>query len=174
MNAIQLLTCNPHFSSENSKRRIPEAKGPFGKARKRGVSRSKTPNISSAQDLAKQENLKHIDDIFGQYKADDRQRLLRKSSASQLPVSAPAGNLLEGSGPSTSFQLGTSANGIKTPKEVLLYGFGRDQQWAAISKFEEIAKGTIYEEYERHPSDPRYGVSLNVLWISHAISVHSL
>lgn len=147
------------FSSENSKRRIPEERGPFGKARKRGVSRSKTPNISSAQDLAKQENLKHIDDIFAQYKADDRQKSLRKSSASQLPVSASAPNLLETGGLSASFQAGASTNGIKIPKEVILYGFGEGQQWAAISKFEEISNGTIYEEYERQPQEPKFGLS---------------
>lgn len=146
------------FSSENSKRRIPEEKGPFGKARKRGVSRSKTPNISSANDLAKQENLRHIDDIFAQYKADDKQKSLRKSSAPQVPVSASAPNLLDTGVLSVSFQPGTSTSGVKIPKEVILYGFGKDQQWAAISKFEEISGGTIYEEYERQPSDPRYGL----------------
>ena len=146
-------------SSENSKRRIPEEKGPFGKARKRGVSRSKTPNISSAHDLAKQENLKHIDDIFAQYKADDRQKSLRKTSTPQAPVSASAPNLLEAAGPSASFAAGASTTGVRIPKEVILYGFGKDQQWAAIAKFEEISGGTIYEEYERQPSDPRYGLS---------------
>lgn len=147
------------FSSENSKRRIPEERGPFGKARKRGVSRSKTPNISNAQDLVKQENLKHIDDIFAQYKADDKQKSLRKSSASQLPVSASAPNLLEAGGLSSSFQAGTPTNGVKIPKEAILYGFGEGQQWAAISKFEDISNGTIYEEYERQPQDPKFGLS---------------
>jgi hypothetical protein len=149
----------PVSSSENSKRRIPEEKGPFGKARKRGVSRSKTPNISSAHDLAKQENLKHIDDIFAQYKADDRQKSLRKTSTPQAPASASAPNLLEAAGPSAPFQAGASTSGVRIPKEVMLYGFGKDQQWAAIAKFEEISGGTIYEEYERQPSDPRYGLN---------------
>ena len=148
-------------SSEPSKRRIPEEKGPFGKARKRGVSRSKTPNISSAHDIAKQENLKHIDDIFAQYKAEDRQKSVRKSSASQVPVSVSATNLLDAGGIPASFQPVTSTSGVKIPKEVILYGFGKDQQWAAISKFEEISRGTIYEEYERQPSDPRYGLSFS-------------
>lgn len=147
------------FSSETSKRRIPEERGPFGKARKRGISRSKTPNISSAQDLAKQENLKHIDDIFAQYKQDDKQKSLRKSSTSQLPISASAPNLIDAAGPASSFQNGVSTNGAKIPKEVILYGFGEGQQWAAISKFEEISRGTVYEEYERQPQDPRYGLS---------------
>jgi hypothetical protein len=147
------------FSSENSKRRIPEERGPFGKARKRGVSRSKTPNISSAQDLAKQENLKHIDDIFAQYKADDKQKSLRKSSSSQLPVSASAPSLLDAGGLASSFQAGAPTNGVKIPKEVILYGFGEGQQWAAISKFEEISNGTIFEEYERQPQDPKFGLS---------------
>lgn len=43
----------------------------------------------------------------------------------------------------------------------MLYGFGEGQQWAAISKFEEISGGLIYEEYERQPSDPRYGTSFS-------------
>ncbi|KAF1977915.1 hypothetical protein BU23DRAFT_550579 [Bimuria novae-zelandiae CBS 107.79] len=148
-------------SSENSKRRIPEEKGPFGKARKRGVSRSKTPNISSAHDLTKQENLKHIDDIFSQFKADDKQKSLRKSSASQVPVSTSTPNLLDTGGLSASFQAGAPTNGVKVPKEVMIYGFGKDQQWAAISKFEEISGGTIYEEYERQPSEGRYGLSFS-------------
>ncbi|KAJ4297558.1 hypothetical protein N0V90_005450 [Kalmusia sp. IMI 367209] len=147
------------FSSENSKRRIPEEKGPFGKARKRGVSRSKTPNISSAQDLAKQENLKAIDDIFARYKADDKQRSLRKSSSSQLPVTTSAPNLLDAGGLSASLQSGAPVNGTKVSKEVIIFGFGKDQQWAAINKFEEISKGCIYEEYERGPRDSKFSLS---------------
>lgn len=139
---------------------MPEEKGPFGKARKRGVtSRSKTPNISSAQDLAKQENLKAIDDIFARFKADDKQKSLGRSSSSQNPLSASAPNLLEAGVSTASLPNGASINGSKTPKEVIIYGFGQDQQWAAINKFEEISKGTIYEEYERAPRDSKFSLS---------------
>ena len=149
-------------SSENTKRRIPEERGPFGKARKRGVSRSKTPNISSANDLARQENLKRIDDIFTQYKADDRQKSsLRQSSSAQAPVSATAPGLTEAGPLNASFQPGPSRNGIKVPTEVMLWGFGDGQQYAAIARFEEISGGLIYEEYERQPSEGRYNINFS-------------
>jgi hypothetical protein len=148
-------------SADHSQRRLPEERGPFGKARKRGVSRSKTPNSKNAEDGAKlHESIKTIDDIFLRHKADtDKQRSLgRKSSgpASQLPVSASAPNLLETGG--LSFQGGVSTNaGAKEPKEVILYGFGSEIQWAAISHYEIVSGGIIYEEYERDGKDPRYG-----------------
>ncbi|KAF2639397.1 hypothetical protein P280DRAFT_430030 [Massarina eburnea CBS 473.64] len=151
---------------EHSSRRLPEERGPFGKARKRGISRSKTPTAKSAEDSVKLENIKAIDDIFFRQKAElDKQRTTgRKSSgpASQLPVSASAPNLLfaEPGGISTSFQGNASTStGAREPSEVILYGFGSEIQWAAIVHFEIVSGGIIYEEYERDPRDARYGAA---------------
>ncbi|CAI6262458.1 unnamed protein product [Periconia digitata] len=141
-----------YADSDNGSRRIPEERGPFGKARKRGLSRSRTPNAKVAEDTTKSKNLQAIDDIFARVKADivpqQSQSIGRKSSgpASQLPTSASTSN--EG--------LLASAT-AKEPKEVILYGFGSDAQWFAISHFEKVSMGIIFEEYERNPSGPKYG-----------------
>jgi hypothetical protein len=149
-------------SSENTQRRIPEEKGPFGKARKRGTSRSRTPNTKHVEDTAKLENLRAIDDIFLRHKVEtDKQRSLSgRNSISQVPVSASAPNLLEAGGLSSSFQSGAlSTPATKEPKEVILYGYGHESQWAAISHFEKVSKGIIYEQYERDPRGGKYGFS---------------
>lgn len=163
----------PRNSSEHAQRRIPEEKGPFGKARKRGTSRSKTPSAKNVEDQAKLENLRAIDDIFTRHKADvDKQKSLsgRKSSgpAGQVPVSASAPNLLEAGGLSGSFQAGVSTNNaVKEPKEVILYGYGNEVQWAAISHYERVSGGVIYEQYEREPSGQRYGFAFTPQRASH-------
>ncbi|KAF2689579.1 hypothetical protein K458DRAFT_475030 [Lentithecium fluviatile CBS 122367] len=151
-----------YADSESIQRRIPEEKGPFGKARKRGVSRSRTPNTKHVEDTAKLENLRAIDDIFTRYKAEtDKSRSLSgRASTSQVPISASAPNLLEAGGLSSSFQ--TSAlptPATKEPKEVILYGYGNEVQWAAISHFERVSGGIIYEQYERGPQGGKYGLS---------------
>lgn len=140
-------------SPEHGARRIPEERGPFGKARKRGLSRSRTPTAKIVEDTAKSRSLQAIDDIFSRVKAEkvpqQPQSMGRKSSgpASQLPTSASTSNLPDG--PLTN----TAA---REPKEVILYGFGSEAQWAAISYFEKVSGGVIYEEYERNPSGPKY------------------
>ncbi|KAH7359919.1 hypothetical protein BKA66DRAFT_471885 [Pyrenochaeta sp. MPI-SDFR-AT-0127] len=149
--------------SDQKQRRIPEEKGPFGKARKRGTSRAKTPTTKSAADEAKLDNLRAIDDIFGRYKADeDKKRSVRGAGAvANLPPSASAPNLIDTGGLSASFQAGgaTTAGSVKEPKEVILYGYGTDAQWAAISQYERISSGLIYEEYDREPYNPKFGYS---------------
>jgi hypothetical protein len=111
-------------SSDKNQRRIPEEKGPFGKARKRGTSRAKTPTQNSALDLAQRDNDKRIDDIFGSFKTESYQRSIRVGSGSvaALPPSASAPNLIDAGGLSVSFQAGASTNAsAKEPKEVILY-----------------------------------------------------
>lgn len=153
-------------SSDKNQRRIPEEKGPFGKARKRGTSRAKTPTANSAADAAREGNNRIIDDIFGRYKADeDKKRSIRGASGAvaALPQSASVPNLIDAGGLSQSYQAGASANAgaIKEPKEVILYGYGADAQWAAISHFEKVSNGIIYEEYDREPYNPKLGISFS-------------
>lgn len=158
-------------SSDQNQRRVPEEKGPFGKARKRGTSRAKTPTTKSAADEAKLENLRAIDDIFGRFKADeDQKRSISSRPNAALPPSASAPNLIDASnGLSTSFAAGASnATGLnREPKEVILYGYGSDAQWAALSYYEKVSNGMIYEEYDREPYNPKFGYSFMSQRASH-------
>lgn len=72
-------------------------------------------------------------------------------------MSAP--NVLETGGLSASFQSGVNGATTKEPTEVILYGFGNEVQWAAISQYEKISGGIIYEQYEREPNGQRFGLS---------------
>jgi len=55
---------------------------------------------------------------------------------------------------------GGTSNTAKEPTEVMLYGYGRDQQWASIDFYEKISGGCIYEDYDRQPPYQRYDMSL--------------
>ncbi|OAL49977.1 hypothetical protein IQ07DRAFT_510092 [Pyrenochaeta sp. DS3sAY3a] len=147
--------------SDQNQRRIPEEKGPFGKARKRGTSRVKTPTSRNAADEARTENLRAIDDIFGRLKADEDKKRSLSARPAALPPSSSAPNLIEAGGLSTSFQAGgaTTSGAVKEPKEVILYGYSSDAQWAAISYYEKVSSGLIYEEYDREPYNPKFGYS---------------
>lgn len=152
-------------SPTQNQRRIPEEKGPFGKARKRGLSRSKTSTPARSQDQAKLENLRVIDDIFSRTKDETRHReslRTRKPSGPQ-PLSASAPNLLDASLLGGSFQASASTNNnvAKDPTEVMLYGYGNDVQWAAIDYYEKVSRGIIYEDYDRQPPNTRYDLSLS-------------
>lgn len=167
---------HPHFemtdrsNSENSsdfnQRRVPEEKGPFGKAtRKRGMSRSKTVTPARKEDQAKLENIRVIDDIFTAYKAELKAKeslRTRKPSgnAGSLPLSASVPNLesTAASIPGPSSQ----PSAAKEPTEVILYGFGCEVQWAAIDYYERISYGAIYEDYDRHPPNSKYNLSLSL------------
>ncbi len=149
-------------SPDQNQRRIPDEKGPFGKARKRGTSRAKTPTAKSAADEAQLENQRTIDDIFGRFKEEEKKRSVRGVGAvAALPPSVSAPNLLDASTAlGVSFGPGASANSaVKEPKEVILYGYGPDTQWAAIAQYERISSGIIYEEYDREPYNPKFGYS---------------
>jgi hypothetical protein len=149
-------------SSDKNQRRIPEEKGPFGKARKRGTSRAKTPTANSAADLAREINSKAIDNIFSAFKpSQDNARSQRATSGpiAALPPSASAPNLIDVGGLGASFAAGASTTAPREPKEVILYGYGADVQWAVVSHFERVSNGLIYEEYDREPFNSRSGVS---------------
>ncbi|KAA8618765.1 hypothetical protein PtrSN002B_002054 [Pyrenophora tritici-repentis] len=148
--------------SDQNQRRIPEEKGPFGKARKRGTSRAKTPlGANSAADEAKLINERTIDDIFTRIKKDeDNKRSVSSRQIATIPSSASAPNLIDVSnGLNNSFAPGASTNATfaSEPKEVILYGYASDVQWAAIAYYEKVSGGFIYEEYDREPHNSKYG-----------------
>ncbi|KAF2017411.1 hypothetical protein BU24DRAFT_388636 [Aaosphaeria arxii CBS 175.79] len=155
--------------SDHAQRRIPEEKGPFGKARKRGTSRSKTatPARSSKEDQAKLDDIRVIDDIFNKQKLQEQKRESIRvrnlpAPSANLPLSASTPNLIEAAGLSSSFQPGASSNAsTKEPTEVLLYGYGNDVQWAAIDYYEKVSGGIIFEEYDRQPPSARYNLTLS-------------
>lgn len=151
-------------SSDMNQRRVPEEKGPFGKStRRRGMSRSKTVTPARKEDQARIDNIKVIDDIFASYKhqlqAEESARA-RKTPLNTGNISAPPAPLENTTtgGPVLSSQPTTT----KEPTEVLLYGFGSDVQWAAIEFYERISQGTIYEDYDRHPPNSKYNLSLSL------------
>jgi hypothetical protein len=168
----------PRSPDHNQRIRIPEEKGPFGKARKRGSTRAKTPTAKSAEDNAKLDNLRAIDDIFGRFKADEEKKRALPGRISTGPAVVPhqsvsAPNLMDGGGLlGTSFQGGAPTSvAAKEPKEVMLYGFGQDTQWAAIDYYEKVSCGTIYEEYDREPYNPKFSYAFGAQRSSH---LHSL
>ncbi|KAF2116947.1 hypothetical protein BDV96DRAFT_490920 [Lophiotrema nucula] len=148
--------------SDQSQRRVPEEKGPFGKARKRGSTRSKTATPARKEDQAKLENARVVDDIFVRHIAqEEKKRSIRRKPSGSLPVSASAPNLGEG-GLASSFQAGASTNAagaVREPTEVILYGYGSEVQWAVIDKFERVSGGFIYEEYDRLPPSAKFSAS---------------
>ncbi|CBX93024.1 hypothetical protein LEMA_P039250.1 [Plenodomus lingam JN3] len=157
--------------SDQNQRRIPEERGPFGKPRQRGTSRAKTPTTKSDADKAQSDNLRAIDDIFGRFKQEEeKRRSLSARPNTALPPSASAPNLIDASnGPTTSFGPGASASAAhsREPKEVILYGYGPDAQWAAIAHYEKVSNGIIYEEYDREPYNNKFGYAFASQRASH-------
>jgi len=94
------------------------------------------------------ENMQTEDAIFNNYKATQRTR--DTTSQSKGPLTAVDPNTAA-----------SSQNLSREPTEVMLYGFGRDQQWAAIDFYEKISGGCIYEDYDRHPPHQRYDLSMS-------------
>lgn len=56
---------------------------------------------------------------------------------------------------------------LREPKEVILYGYGTDAQWAALLHYEKVSNGVIYEEYDREPYNPKFGYSFASQRASH-------
>lgn len=46
---------------------------------------------------------------------------------------------------------------------MLIYGYGIDHQYSALSFFEQASQGSIYEDYDREPSQPRFASALSVV-----------
>lgn len=139
-------------SADIARRREPEEKGPFGRStRRRGFSRSKTATPARKEDAVRLENMGIEDAIFAKYKEEQRE----KSTAQQQKTGAPISSIDPTSGAST--QTPSTAE----PTEVTLYGYGTDQEWAAIDFYERISGGCIYEDYDRHPPHVKYDLSLS-------------
>ncbi|KAL5114838.1 hypothetical protein ACEQ8H_007267 [Pleosporales sp. CAS-2024a] len=163
--------------ADKNQRRMPEEKGPFGKARKRGTSRAKTPTQNSALDVAQRDNDKRIDEIFASFRAENNQRSMRAASGAvaTLPPSASAPHAMDAGGLSASFCAGASTNtSAKEPKEVILYGFAADVQWAAIAHYEKVSDGLIYEDYDREPYHAKLAMSFNPSSAMRASTMRSL
>ncbi|KAF2753469.1 hypothetical protein EJ05DRAFT_541967 [Pseudovirgaria hyperparasitica] len=146
-----------YADSENNLRRGPEEKGPFGKSMRsrRGTSRSKTHTPGLKVDKARDNDARVIDDIFGSLKAGLKTEDAGAAAAAALNAQASA---LTNTAPVAAASQPTTA---KEPTEVILYGFGKDFQWAAIEFFEKVSNGFIYEDYERQPPHVKYNLSIS-------------
>lgn len=106
------------------------------------MSRSRTANPVTKEDLVKLENMQTIDEIFGKLKstAEEKQsaRETQRPSSQTMTQARPTADLTASSinGPTT-----TQNRSFKDPTEVLLYGFGSDYQYAAIEFYETASKG---------------------------------
>lgn len=119
-------------------------KGPFGRSmRRRGTSRSrsKTAEPQKKEDAMRHENLAYEDSIFGRVKEERK----AKEGGPLQPVDANVGAGIK-----------AVAAVDREPTEVILYGFGADQEWAAIQFYEAVSSGTIYEDYNRIDPNDRY------------------
>lgn len=56
----------------------------------------------------------------------------------------------------------TQVTPIGQPTEVILYGFPPAYQYAAIDHYERVSQGIIYEDYDRHPPNAKYNLSLSL------------
>lgn len=138
-------------------------KGPFGKSNRRSTSRSKTATPSAKEDLAKLENTKTIDEIFGSFKASmEETRASRdtKSAAVQGPL-PHARSAMDLATSTNTGAMASQSQASKEPTEVILYGYGSEYQYAAIDFFEHASNGRIYEDYDRTPPHPRYNTALS-------------
>lgn len=136
-------------STDVARRRDLEEKGPFGRStRRRGFSRSKTGTPARKEDIQRLENMQAEDAIFNNYKANQRAREPLPSSKSAPLISLDANatammnELIE-----------------KEATEVMLYGYGRDMEWAAIDHYERVSSGSILEDYDRHAPGQRYDLA---------------
>lgn len=87
------------------------------------------------------ENLAFEDSVFGKVK-DERKS---KDERALQPVDANVR-----AGPSAVVTVD------REPTEVILYGFGNEQEWAAIHFYESVSNGTIYEDYARNDPHDRF------------------
>ncbi|GAM89642.1 hypothetical protein ANO11243_076810 [Dothideomycetidae sp. 11243] len=135
-----------YADTDVGRRRDQEEKGPFGRStRRRGFSRSKTGTPARKEDVQRLENMHAEDAIFNSYKATQRNRDTQLSSKTGPLVSIDS-----------NAGVGAGAVVEKEATEVILYGYGRDLEWAAIEFYERISGGAILEDYERQAPNQRY------------------
>ncbi|EON66436.1 hypothetical protein W97_05534 [Coniosporium apollinis CBS 100218] len=151
--------------ADSERRRVPEEKGPFGRSTlRRAGSRSRTTATPARkEDQTKIDNIRVIDDIFNSFKASQQAaQPTRQPSVppGSLPVSASMPNL--DTAAAASATPSTQSTAPKEPTEVILYGFGAEYQWAAIEFYERVSRGTILEDYDRHPPHSRYNQTLSL------------
>lgn len=121
-------------------RKEPVEKGPFGRSmRRRGTSRSrsKTAEPRKEEDRIRSENVAAEDAIFGRLRSEKETKVA-------------------GSGDAVA---GAKKDEVKEPMEVLIYGFGEELQWAALSYYENVSQGIILEDYERQQPGSRQDLS---------------
>ena len=128
---------NPNAASAQ---RDPVEKGPFGKGTNRRTrstlsrSRSKTAEPKREEDRIRAEQLAAEDAVFGSL------RRVVRDPGSGTGEDGEAQKEKEKSRP-------VEEDGT----EVMLYGFGRDMQWAALEFYERVSEGRILEDYDRQP-----------------------
>jgi len=121
-------------------RKEPIEQGPFGRSmRRRGTSRSrsKTAEPRKEEDRIRSENVAAEDAIFGRLRSEKEAKAVG------------AGDVIAGS----------KKDEVKEPMEVLIYGFGEELQWAALSYYENVSQGIILEDYERQQPGSRQDLS---------------
>ncbi|KAL9092797.1 MAG: hypothetical protein Q9165_004215 [Trypethelium subeluteriae] len=129
------------YTYADSERRYPEEKGPFGKSTSlRSISRSRTYTPARKEDQAKLDQIRAEDEVVKRWKASVRDKT---KTAEDL-----RDNALAAIDPSMVANAQVTAV-AKEPTEVILYGFGTEQQWAAIAFYEKASQGIIYEDYDR-------------------------
>ncbi|KAB8337090.1 hypothetical protein FH972_021394 [Carpinus fangiana] len=168
-------------------RKAPLEKGPFGRTtNRRSVSR-RTATPTTKDDLVRLENQRNIDDIFGRFKAEQEE--LQQTPNRGLETAAPprpatlthsrsafdvtSGASISAAGPAAVAAAAPqrTPSTFKEPTEVLIYGYGVDHQYSALSFFEQASQGNIYEDYDREPSQPRFASALSVV---HSVIPRSL
>jgi len=133
-----------------------EEKGPFGRStRRRGLSRSRAGTPARKDDI---ENMQVVNAIFNSYKSSQKTKDALPLSKS-MPMMSIDPNANAGS---ANNQNGNGSNTEKEATEVLLFGYGRDHEWAAIDFFEKISGGDVLEDYDRQPPHQRYDSSLSL------------
>lgn len=138
-------------------------KGPFGRAtHRRSMSRTKTLTPATKDDVARVENNKALDDLFGKFKTglEETQAIREQKPAASATVYHPRSST-DVIAPAASSVAGPQAQTFKEPTEVILYGYGSEYQYAAIEFYESASNGRIYEDYDRYPPHPRYSTSLS-------------
>ncbi|KAI9752450.1 MAG: hypothetical protein M4579_005625 [Chaenotheca gracillima] len=131
-------------------RKLPEETGPFGKPRRRGLSRSKTATPARKEDPSLDGFAEALAFDTRRQRQEEEER--RVSSAQQHAASVAKQDAQLAGTEGHAVSAGPSAlMPHKEPTEVILYGFKPSQQYAAIDKYERISLGRICEDYARDP-----------------------
>ena len=152
------MHASDHPNARHQKRPV-EEKGAFGKSTRRTGSARNT----RTQTPAKREN--PTLDGFEAALKHDSQRIVESSSLSNSTNGQPG--VLASIDSNAGLHNTLSIN--KEPKQIILYGYSPDTQWAALSFYENVSGGLICEDYERQPplERRRYQISLGYSGYTH-------